>query len=97
MTRPTTPAQAAAAILDDLQTGPLDMKLIADCEFPARVVLEIVGDFNSTAVARDHIAAMKREGRLGTLTVERWPSEEVKPGEHLDRFEISRIEMAEPT
>ena len=96
MTTPATPAQAAAAILDDLHTGPLDMRVISDCEFPSRVTLEVVGNFNDAAVARDRIAQMRRDGRLGTLAIKRYPSEEVRPGEHLDRFEISRAEIVEP-
>jgi hypothetical protein len=91
-----TPSEAAHFISRELENQVSTLRVIADREFPSRVTLELCGDFDTVAAARDYITTMKRSGQLGTLTIERWPTEEVAPGEHRDRFEISNVVVVNP-
>ena len=86
-----TPDEAAAVITADLEGRGLALRVVADRELPARVTLDVTGAADAVASARGRIAELRRRGRLGTLTIERWPTEEIAPGEQRDRFEIANI------
>ena len=91
-----TPQEAADAICRDLAGLPMSLKVIADQQFPARVTVELRGTFDVIADGRERIAAMKRGGRLGTLTVERYPTEIADMVSGRDVFEISNVVTGAP-